>query len=60
MRLRDPDRLRAVSADGNEAMRRKGVQHEFTKDEARDAGRKGAAARWGARRRRDARQNDSD
>lgn len=37
----DPARRAEISRQGGKAAHRKGVAHEFTSDEAREAGRKG-------------------
>ncbi len=39
-----PERLRVVSSAGGKAAHAKGVGHEFTSEEAREAGRKGGIA----------------
>ena len=41
----DPETRRRVSSVGGKAAHEKGTAHEFTSDEAREAGRKGAHAR---------------
>ena len=41
----DPETRRRVSSVGGKAAHEKGTAHEFTSDEAREAGRKGARAR---------------
>ncbi|CAN5240312.1 hypothetical protein BH09BAC2_BH09BAC2_22310 [soil metagenome] len=40
----DPERRRAVAAKGGRAAHLSGNAHEFTTDEAREAGRKGGIA----------------
>ena len=47
----DPERRRRVSSVGGKAAHRKGTGHEFTSEEAREAGRKGGRARRAARER---------
>lgn len=49
----DADRQRAIASAGGRAAHRSGNAHEFNKDEAREAGRRGGLAR--AERRRDER-----
>jgi general stress protein YciG len=39
--LMDPDRQREIARKGGKAAHEKGTAHQFTSDEARDAGRKG-------------------
>ncbi len=41
----DPERRRRVSSVGGKAAHAKGTGHEFTSEEAREAGRKGGRAR---------------
>ena len=43
----DPERRRRISSVGGKAAHAKGTGHEFTSEEAREAGRKGARARAG-------------
>jgi uncharacterized protein len=45
----DPERRRRVSRDGGKAAHLKGTGHEFTSEEAREAGRKGGRASAAAR-----------
>ncbi|HEY8091679.1 MAG TPA: KGG domain-containing protein [Polyangiaceae bacterium] len=40
----DTDRQRAIASKGGKAAHARGSAHEFTAEEARDAGRKGGAA----------------
>ena len=40
----DPDRQKRIASQGGKAAHAKGSAHEFTADEARDAGRKGGLA----------------
>jgi general stress protein YciG len=37
----DPEKQRAIASKGGKAAHAKGTAHEFTPDEAREAGRKG-------------------
>jgi uncharacterized protein len=41
----DPDKQRAIAAEGGRAAHAQGVAHEFDSEEAREAGRKGGQAR---------------
>ena len=41
----DPQRQREIASEGGKAAHEKGTAHEFTSDEAREAGRKGGMAR---------------
>ena len=46
----EPERQRAISSEGGRAAHRSGHAHQFTPEEAREAGRKGGqASRSGAR-----------
>jgi len=40
----DPDRQREIASKGGRTAHQKGTAHEFTPDEAREAGRKGGEA----------------
>ncbi len=40
----DPERRREVASRGGKAAHERGTAHEFTPDEAREAGRKGGQA----------------
>ena len=40
----DPQKQRAIASEGGRAAHRQGVAHEWSKDEARAAGRKGGQA----------------
>jgi general stress protein YciG len=40
-----PDKQREIASKGGHAAHAKGTAHEFTSEEARDAGRKGGRAR---------------
>jgi general stress protein YciG len=48
----DPQRQREIASEGGRAAHEKGTAHEFTSDEAREAGRKGGMARSAANRAR--------
>jgi uncharacterized protein len=41
----DPKRQREIASEGGRAAHEKGTAHEFTSEEAREAGRKGGQAR---------------
>lgn len=41
----DPDKQREIASKGGKAAHEQGVAHEFTSEEAREAGRKGGEAR---------------
>jgi general stress protein YciG len=41
----DPDKQREIASQGGKAAHEKGTAHEFTPEEAREAGRKGGQAR---------------
>lgn len=41
----DPQRQREIASEGGRAAHVKGTAHQFTPEEAREAGRKGGAAR---------------
>ena len=45
----DPERRRQISSVGGKAAHAKGTGHEFTREEAREAGRKGGRASAAAR-----------
>jgi uncharacterized protein len=45
----DPEKRRRISSVGGKAAHEKGTGHEFTPDEAREAGRKGGRASAAAR-----------
>jgi len=45
----DPEARRVISKRGGEASHESGRGHEFNSEEAREAGRRGGAARWGTR-----------
>lgn len=46
----DPERQRQIASEGGKAAHEKGTAHEFTSEEAREAGRKGGQARSANRR----------
>jgi uncharacterized protein len=46
----DEERQRAIASEGGRAAHEQGRAHEFTPEEAREAGRKGGQASGGARR----------
>ncbi len=41
----DPERQREIASEGGRAAHEKGTAHEFTSEEAREAGRQGGQAR---------------
>lgn len=45
----DPEKVRAISAAGGKAAHAKGTAHQFTKEEASAAGRKGGVAHHSVR-----------
>ncbi len=45
----DPDKQRQIASKGGRAAHSKGTAHEWTSDEAREAGRKGGRARQKSR-----------
>jgi general stress protein YciG len=53
----DPEKQRSIASKGGKAAHEKGHAHEWTVDEAREAGRKGGAA---SHRHPDRPQEDSD
>ena len=54
----DPQRQREIASEGGRAAHRQGVAHEWTSDEAREAGRKGGQnSRGGGRSRRNTQEN---
>jgi general stress protein YciG len=48
----DPERQRQIASEGGRAAHAQGTAHEFTPEEAREAGRKGGEASRAARARR--------
>ena len=55
----DPQRQREIASEGGRAAHEKGTAHEFTSDEAREAGRKGGMARSANRRNAVMNQNNN-
>jgi general stress protein YciG len=55
----DPQRQREIASEGGRAAHEKGTAHEFTSEEAREAGRKGGMARSANRRNAISGQNGS-
>lgn len=55
----DPQRQREIASEGGRAAHEKGTAHEFTSEEAREAGRKGGMARSANRRNAMNASNDS-
>jgi len=55
----DPQRQREIASEGGRAAHEKGTAHEFTSEEAREAGRKGGQARSANRRAQAASSNNS-
>lgn len=55
----DPQRQREIASEGGRAAHEKGTAHEFTSEEAREAGRKGGQARSANRRNAMMNQNGS-
>ena len=41
----DPDQQREIASKGGKAAHQRGTAHEFTSEEAREAGRKGGSSR---------------
>ena len=56
----DPQRQREIASEGGRAAHEKGTAHEFTSEEAREAGRKGGMARSANRRNAMMNQNDNN
>lgn len=54
----DPEKQRAIAAEGGRAAHAQGVAHEFDSEEAREAGRKGGQARGGGDSDRDQQGSD--
>lgn len=44
--LMDPERRRALAKKGGEKAHELGRAHQFTEEEAKEAGKKGGRARW--------------
>jgi uncharacterized protein len=56
----DPQRQREIASEGGRAAHRQGVAHEWSSEEAREAGRKGGQnSRGGGRSRRNETNNTS-
>lgn len=55
----DPQRQREIASEGGRAAHEKGTAHEFTSEEAREAGRKGGQARSESNRSRNASSSSS-
>jgi len=55
----DPQRQREIASEGGRAAHEKGTAHEFTSEEAREAGRKGGMARSANRRNATMNQNNN-
>jgi general stress protein YciG len=55
----DPQRQREIASEGGRAAHEKGTAHEFTSEEAREAGRKGGMARSANRRNAMMNQNNN-
>ena len=54
----DPQRQREIASEGGRAAHRQGVAHEWSSEEAREAGRKGGQnSRGGGRSRRNTQEN---
>jgi general stress protein YciG len=56
----DPKRQREIASEGGRAAHEKGTAHEFTSEEAREAGRKGGQARSLANRANGSSGNNSN
>lgn len=46
----DPERVKAIAAQGGQALHRLGLAHQWTAQTASEAGRKGGRNRWKSRR----------
>jgi uncharacterized protein len=55
----DPQRQREIASEGGRAAHEKGTAHEFTSEEAREAGRKGGQARSESNRNRQSQNSGS-
>lgn len=51
MRLRQPDRHKAVASKGGKSAHRLGKAHQWDAEQARAAGVKGGASRWAGHKR---------
>jgi general stress protein YciG len=49
----DPEKQREIASEGGKASHEKGTGHEFTSEEAREAGRKGGEASRGGKNSRE-------
>lgn len=56
----DPQRQREIASEGGRAAHRQGVAHEWSSEEAREAGRKGGQNSRGGGRSRTNRSEDSN
>jgi len=56
----DPQKQREIASAGGRAAHRQGVAHEWSTDEAREAGRKGGQHSHGGGRRSEGERDDSD
>lgn len=56
----DPQRQREIASEGGRAAHEKGTAHEFTSEEAREAGRKGGQARSESNRARNSANNSGN
>ena len=56
----DPAKQREIASKGGKAAHQKGTAHEWTSEEARDAGRKGGIASHRRRREQQGGSGDSD
>ena len=56
----DPERQRQIASEGGRAAHRQGVAHEWTADEARQAGRKGGQNSKGSRGRSPMMQSETE
>ncbi|MES2941155.1 MAG: KGG domain-containing protein [Pseudomonadota bacterium] len=56
----DPQRQREIASEGGRAAHEKGTAHEFTSEEAREAGRKGGQARSQNRARNNSQSGGSE
>jgi len=56
----DPHRQRQIASEGGRAAHAQGTAHEFTSEEAREAGRKGGEASRAARARRTGPSGEDD
>lgn len=54
MKIHDPEKLRETARKGGKAAQEKGVAHQWTEDEARVAGEKGARTMWARKKKAEA------